>query len=464
MSEHKYIGTSAFYKMALTIAIPVMLQTLLQNMISLVDNFMVAGLGDVKMSGVNVSNQLLFVFFVALNTIVSGGGIFMSQFNGAKDSEGMRQTFRFKLHTSLILSFIAILITTLIPEAILGVLLNTNTESAAIIHEGKAFLGIILLTFIPIAISTAIGSSLREIGKVKPPLIISVAATVLNTFLNWVLIYGNLGAPRLEVRGSAIATVIARLVEMVAYFVYIRQTRPAFYIRVVEIFNIKFKLFFTILRKSGIIFLSEMSWVITETIMTAVYNGRGGAEIVAGMSAAWAIANIFMLVFGGVNTSIGVIVGSTLGKNELNKAREQARWMRSGAIFAGAFIATIEAFSVLIVPLVFGNLSISAQHVTRNMIWIISLYMPLWTYLNAQFSTARSGGDAMLGAWVDIGVNSTLFLPGIFLLAAFTRLGPIEMYAIVKLTDVVKVAIAYWQLRKERWLRNLTVRNKTSEA
>ena len=464
MIAHKKFGSAAFYKTALTIAVPVMLQALLQNMVSLIDNFMVAGLGDVKMGGVNVANQIIFVFFIALNTLVSAGGIFMSQFNGAKDAEGMRQTFKFKIHASVMLAVAVAAVSFAIPGVLLGLLVNTNTEAAAIIAQGKIYFFWIAFTFVPIAISFAIGSSLREIGKVKEPLIISVASTLVNTFFNWVLIYGNLGAPRLEVAGAAIATIIARVTEVAIYIIYIRKTKPAFYFEFREIFRIKFDLFFAILRKGGVIFLSEMSWVITETVMAAVYNGRGGAEIVAGMSAAWAIANVFMLIFGGVHTSINVIVGSTLGRNELDKAREQARWLRSGSIIAGFAIAFIEAFSVALIPVVFGNLSDDARAVTRTMLWVISCYMPIWTYLNAQFATARAGGDAIMGAWVDLAVNCTLFLPGILLLAYFTNLGPIAIYAIVKLTDPIKVGIAYWQLGKERWIKNIAHEHRTKEA
>jgi putative MATE family efflux protein len=449
-------GTAAFYRTALSIAVPVMLQALLQNLVSLIDNFMVAGLGDVKMGAVNVTNQILFVFFVALNTVISAGGIFMSQYNGARDGEGMRHTFRFKIITGIILGVVVTALSVAIPAQMLGALVNVNTASAAIVAEGKKYLAIIVLTFFPIVISTVIGASLREIGQVKPPLVISLAATLVNTFFNWVLIYGNLGAPRLEVQGAAIATVIARVAEVIAYLAFIRVTKPGFYVRFTEWLKVDLALYGRILRKSGVIFASEMSWVITETVMTAVYNGRGGAEVVSGMAAAWAIANVFMLIFGAVHTSVGVIVGGTLGRGELAKARDEARWLRSGSIIAGFAIAFIEAFSVALVPIVFGNLSPDAQAVTRNMIWVIAFYMPTWTYLNAQFATARSGGDAIMGAWVDVSVNTLMFLPGIFALSLFTPLGPVAMYGVVKVTDFVKVAIASWQLKKERWIKNLT--------
>ncbi|HPX12738.1 MAG TPA: MATE family efflux transporter [Treponemataceae bacterium] len=464
MTHKTYWGSPGFYRKALAIAVPVMLQALVQNLVSLVDNFMVSGLGDVKMSGVNVSNQVLFVFMIALMTLSSAGAIFMSQFNGANDREGMKQAFLFKFHAGLFLTAIVTGLAIFLPRQILTLLVNTNSQREAVLEQGRAYISIILFTFVPMTLSIVIGSSLREIGKVHAPLYISVSAALVNTFLNWVFIYGNLGAPRLEVRGAALATVIARAYEMIVFIIYINRTKPPFYVRLRELYRVNMRVFVIILQKSGFIALSEMSWVLTETAMTAVFNGRGGAEIISGMAAGWAIANIFFLVFQGLHTSIGVIVGGTLGKNELDQARHEARWLRSGAIVAGTVVAMIESFSVLLIPIVFGNLSPGAQLITRNMLWVIAVYMPLWSYLNAQFATARAGGDAVMGVWVDVSVNIFLFLPAIFILAVLTNLGPIALYALVKITDFVKVGIAAWQLRTERWVKNMTGEHLRGEA
>ncbi|HOU37975.1 MAG TPA: MATE family efflux transporter [Treponemataceae bacterium] len=464
MTLKTYWGSPGFYRKALAIAVPVMLQALVQNLVSLVDNFMVSGLGDVKMSGVNVSNQVLFVFMIALMTLSSAGAIFMSQFNGANDREGMKQAFLFKFHAGLFLTAIVTGLAIFLPRQILTLLVNTNSQREAVLEQGRAYISIILFTFVPMTLSIVIGSSLREIGKVHAPLYISVSAALVNTFLNWVFIYGNLGAPRLEVRGAALATVIARAYEMIVFIIYINRTKPPFYVRLRELYRVNMRVFVIILQKSGFIALSEMSWVLTETAMTAVFNGRGGAEIISGMAAGWAIANIFFLVFQGLHTSIGVIVGGTLGKNELDQARHEARWLRSGAIVAGTVVAMIESFSVLLIPIVFGNLSPGAQLITRNMLWVIAVYMPLWSYLNAQFATARAGGDAVMGVWVDVSVNIFLFLPAIFILAVLTNLGPIALYALVKITDFVKVGIAAWQLRTERWVKNMTGEHLRGEA
>ena len=464
MTSKTYLGSPVFYRKALAIAVPVMLQALVQNLVSLIDNFMVSGLGDVKMGGVNVSNQLIFVFMIALMTLCSAGGIFMSQFNGANDREGMKQAFLFKLYASLFLTAVVTAMTVFLPRQLITLLVNTNTQRDAVLEQGTAYLSVIVFTFLPMTLSIVIGTSLREIGRVHAPLYITVSAALINTFLNWVLIYGNLGAPRMEVQGAALATVIARSLEMITFIIFIIRTKPPFYVRLRKLLKVNLRIFFIILRKSGFIALSEMSWVLTETTMTAVFNGRGGAEIISGMAAGWAIANLFFLVFQGLHTSIGVMVGGTLGRNELDKARDEARWLRTGAIVIGTAVAIGEAFSVLLIPVVFGNLSPGAQLITRNMLWIIALYMPLWTYLNAQFATARAGGDAIMGAWVDVSVNIFLFLPAIFILAITTNMGPITLYSLVKITDFVKVGIATWQLRTERWVKNMTGEHLRGEA
>ena len=186
--KNKYFGSWAFYKRALAIAIPIMLQLFIQNLVSLIDNFMVAGLGDVKMSGVNVCGSIIFLFMILTNTLCMSGGIFMSQFKGAKDKRGMEQSFRFKL---LVTGFFGVLFTTLCfiaPRWLFGLLLHNNTDASAIIDQSVIYAKAVALSWIFMCISQSIASSLREIEIVRPPLVISIIATCVNTFFNYVLI------------------------------------------------------------------------------------------------------------------------------------------------------------------------------------------------------------------------------------------------------------------------------------
>jgi Na+-driven multidrug efflux pump len=193
--------------------------------------------------------------------------------------------------------------------------------------------------------------------------------------------------------------------------------------------------------------------------MTAMYNRRGGAEVVAGMAAGFTIANIFFMLFGGIWTASGVLVGGALGAGKLDEARIRAAWLKSGSIAAGVILMLFgAAFSALLVPLVFSNLSSAARFNCMGLVYVILAYLPLWGFLNLQFAISRAGGDAATGMYTDLSVNSLLVVPGSVLLSYFTSLPPVPMFALIKLSDFAKMFIARHFLKKERWVRNLTKR------
>ncbi|WP_428770474.1 MATE family efflux transporter [Treponema sp. HNW] len=454
--KKELFGSPSFYKKALALAVPVMAQSFIQSMVSLIDNFMVAGLGDVKMSGVNIAGQINFVFIVFLNALCVSGGIFISQYNGAKDAEGMKQSFRFKVVVTVFFSVLYTFFCYVNPKPVLAFMVHGNKQSGEIVQTAAVYMKIAAFTWVPMALSMSIGTSLRETGLVRPPLLFSVAATLINTFFNWVFIYGNLGAPRLEAAGAAYATIIARSCEALIFIVYIGIKKPAFYSRFRNILKIRIELFLSILSKSGMILLSDMSWILTESVVTALYNSRGGAEIVSGMSAGFTIANLFFICFGGIHTSINVIMGSTLGAGDLEKARMQKDWLLSGTFVFGVLMTVFGIFTTFLIPLVFAHLSAEAQSVTRSMVLMNAVYMPLWAYLNGQFAVSRTGGDTMMGVITDVTINIFLVLPGMYALTYFTALGPVMMYGLIKTTDWAKALIAALWLKKEYWLKNLT--------
>ena len=455
-SKNKIFGNWDFYKLCISVAVPVMAQQLIMGMVSLIDNFMVAGLGDIKMAAVNVANQLNFIYLVLLYTFYGAGGIYMAQNSGADNQEGMQQAFRFKVILPFIISVIYMILMLINPEIFMRLLTQGNYAQKEILESSSKYMKIIAFTFIPISISGAIGSSYREIGKPHIPLVISVIATACNTFGNWILIYGNLGAPKLEETGAAIATLIARILEMAIFIIYIKLHKEKFYVRTREILKVKIGVFVDMVNKSSLIFLSEISWGLSEMFMTALYNSRGGAETVAGMASGFTIANIFYLVFQGVHVASMVIVGGTLGRGELKEAKDKAKWIMNGSIIAGLIVGLIEMSSIFLIPFIFSKLTVNAQAITRNLVILISCYMPVWTYINSQFSVSRAGGDALFGFAVDVPVSLFLFAPAALILAKFTSVGPVAMFGIAKLTDFIKITIGIIMLKKERWIRKLT--------
>ena len=234
------------------------------------------------------------------------------------------------------------------------------------------------------------------------------------------------------------------------------MNKEKFYVRTREILKVKIGVFVDMVNKSSLIFLSEISWGLSEMFMTALYNSRGGAETVAGMASGFTIANIFYLVFQGVHVASMVIVGGTLGRGELKEAKDKAKWIMNGSIIAGLIVGLIEMSSIFLIPFIFSKLTDNAQAITRNLVILISCYMPVWTYINSQFSVSRAGGDALFGFAVDVPVSLFLFAPAALILAKFTSVGPVAMFGIAKLTDFIKITIGIIMLKKERWIRKLT--------
>lgn len=461
MNIKAYFGPKDFYKNAIVIAAPVIIQVVIQSLVSFIDNFMVANLGDLVLSGVNNVNQLLFVFLVIANSISSGSGIFMSQYNGGDDVQGMQNVLRFKLIFFTILPLILLFISLSFPRELLSVLVINNTDANEILDIAVVYFRIITIGFIPFGLTMALGSSFRDVGMTKPLMIGSVTAAILNTVLNYLLIYGNFGFPKLGYQGAAYATVIARLVEalIILGFYYFKKQR--FFIKLRTYLNIHGHIARKILSKSYLIIFTEISWVVSEFIATAVYNSRGGKEVVAGMASGWVVLNLFMVVFPAITVPIGVMLGKKLGANKLEEAEAEARYFQGGAIILGltfSFLAFF--FGQTIVDLVFAGLSHESRFISGSLIRGVAFYFPLWTLLNAYFGISRSGGDVKLGFILDVAIQIPLFTGIILALAFFTDLGPVELYVYSCLNGIIKIIVAIKLLSKKKWVRNL---NEKSE-
>lgn len=447
-------GSWSFYKEALAIGIPVMLQALIQSLVSLIDSFMVAGLGDVKMSGVNISGQICFIFMVMQNMICASGGIFLTQYFGAKQREGMRQSVAFKVVASLSTCIFYFLATFVFTRPVLSLMVIGNSQAELILEEGQKYIYLMGFIGIQMMISSILSSSYREIGRVRVILVITLIAAGSNAFLNWVLIYGHLGMPRLEVEGAAYATIIAKTVEMLLLIGYTIKERPEF-ISFSVFKRIDWALFGRILKKGSLLIISQMMWVLSESFTAAIYNGRGNAAVVSGMAASFSIANLFFISFDGITTATGVLIGKSLGRNELDDARKEKTWMLSAAIIFGCIMCLVGVVTVLLVPVVFGNLSIDAQNICRAMLLLMALFMPLWTFVNTQLAVCRAGGDTKVGFFVDGGTTAVM-IPMLLILAFFTNASPVMMYFGVKALDVGKIIVATHEMKKERWVVNLS--------
>lgn len=243
---------------------------------------------------------------------------------------------------------------------------------------------------------------------------------------------------------------------MISFLAYAIKDQPNF-IDLSVLQRIDFGLFGQILKKGSMVILSQMMWVLSETLSSAIYNGRGGADVVSGIAASFAISDLLSSTYTGITTAAGVTIGKSLGSNQLDQARREKVWMLSAAIVFGGFLCLGGFGTAALVPIVFGSLSQNAQNICRGMVMLIAMLMPLWTYINTQLAIVRAGGDTNVCMWVD-GSATIVMIPLLFLMAAFTTWSPIVMYLVVKLLDIGKIIIANYALKKERWVVNLSAR------
>ena len=214
---NRYIGDRAFYRRVLGIAVPIIIQNGITNFVSLLDNIMVGQVGTIPMSGVSIVNGLIFVFNLCIFGASSGAGIFTAQFHGSADTEGVRYTFRFKFLICLLLGLLGGTIFALKGSALIGLYLTGEGEAATAagaLEYGMKYLAIMLWGFLPFAIANAYASTLKECGNTFLPMLAGIAAVLVNLCLNYVLIFGHFGAPKMGVEGAALATVISRYVEL----------------------------------------------------------------------------------------------------------------------------------------------------------------------------------------------------------------------------------------------------------
>lgn len=261
----KYIGNAAFYKMALAVAIPIMIQNGITNFVSLLDNIMVGRVGTEQMTGVAIVNQLIFVFNLAIFGAVSGAGIFGAQYYGKGDWDGVRQTFRFKLLVCTALTVLGACIFLLFGEDLILLYLKGDgspEQIAASLGYAKEYLLIMLVGFIPFTLSQCYSGTLRETGQTVVPMVAGVVSVVVNLCFNTLLIFGYLGFPRLGASGAAIATVIARFVEagVVMLWAHRNPERVPYLRGVYRSFHIPAALARAIARKSIPLLLNETLW------------------------------------------------------------------------------------------------------------------------------------------------------------------------------------------------------------
>lgn len=456
----KLIGSRQFYKTVLLLTLPIIMQNALTSIVGFLDNIMVGRLGTDAINGIAISGSLLFVFQLAIFGAVSGAGIFGAQFYGKGDHKGVSDALRIKLYLSIILTALGILIFCYFMKDLIGLYLHESSDSSAspeeTLRQATSYLTIMLIGLPPMAISICYSSSMRECGETFVPMVAGIIAVLTDLFLNWVLIFGNLGMPALGVRGAAIATVISRFADCAINLTYTHThtTKLKFAKYVLKSFKVPSGLLKNVAIKGLPLMCNEIFWVLSITVTSQLYSYRG-LNVLAANNINTNIGNVFNIVFIALGSTVGILVGQQLGNGDIDGAHDTARKMIFFSV-ASCIVTSAIMISVSGIIPQFYNTEVEVKQLASSLIIVYASAMPLMAFNHASYFAIRSGGKTFITLLFDSVYCWTVNVPLAFVLIHFTSLPFLTVYTIVVFSEFLKCFIAYMFLKKLNWAVDLT--------
>lgn len=463
MFMRKFIGDKAFYKKMLIITLPILVQNVITNFVSLIDNMMVGQIGTEQMSGVAIVNQLLFVFNLCIFGGISGAGIFTAQYHGKGDHKGVRDTFRVKLIIVSFISLVFILGLIFFSDRLISLFLHEgedNLDLAATLEYGKKYLVIMIFQVPLFALSQAYAGTLRETGSTVLPMTAGLVAVVVNVTLNWVLIFGNIGAPKLGIEGAAIATVIARAVETLVIMIvtHVNSKKHKFIKGAYRSMRVQKALVKDIAIKGLPLMLNEILWAVGMTALVSCYSLRG-LEVVSAQNISSTVSNLFFCSFFAFGSAIGIIIGNLLGAGELERAKDEDRKIIFTTVIVCAAVGGAMALMSPMIPQMY-NTTDTVKSIATSMLFITSVMIPFNGFIHTCYFTLRCGGKTLITFFFDCVYVWTVCVPVAFILARFTDLPIIPLYAVVQAVDIIKCVVGFVLVKKGVWINNLVENEK----
>lgn len=440
----------AFMRKTISIALPVTVQALLNNVLNMVDTLMIGQLGESTIAAVGLANKVFFVFSLLMFGICSGAGILAAQYYGEEDIPNLHRVLGMALLLGLGGAALFMVPALMIPDMVMRIF----TPSSEAIAIGCAYLTVVCLSYPFTAVTQGYIAILRAANRVMAPVVISVVSILVNVVLNYGFIFGHLGMPRLGVTGAALATLIARIVECVSLVlvIYLRKSPAAAKIREMLSLSGSFvkKFFLT----AAPVIANEFMWGLGVTIYSLVY-GRMGDGAVAAITICQSVEQVYQVIFQGLSAATAVILGNILGSGNLKRAEEYAKHF-----ILLQFILSLMAMGVCAgtMELMIGMFSVSevVAGFVRLCFVAFICYIPAknFNYVNI-VGILRSGGDTKAALFLDATGVWLIGIPLAFLGGMVLKLPIYIVYAMVMAEEIYKLIFGFLRYRKKLWLRKI---------
>ena len=454
----KFIGDKRFYRMVLTLVVPIVIQQGITNLVNLLDNVMVGGLGTESISAVAIVNQILMVFNMTIFGGLSGASIFGAQFFGKGDQDGMRHTFRVKLYFGVLTTLLAVALLVVRGEGFIDLFLRGESDGgdvALTLAEGMRYLKVMLWGLVPFMVVQVYAGTLRETGETVAPMVGSVIAIVLNLVLNYLLIFGHLGCPRMGVTGAALATVISRYVEMV-YILAHTHAHPEKYPFIQRLFSSLYvpgALVKKIVVTGLPLLLNEVLWSLGMTFINQSYSTRGLSAVAAIniTATAW---NLFCVIMFAMGNAVAILVGQRLGAGDKEGARDVDRKLIFLTVAAHVVMGLLLIACSGLIPLLY-NVEPGVRQLTQRLLMVAGASLPIHAFIHVTYFTIRSGGKTVITFLFDCVYTWVVPVTLAYCLCHLTSLPIVGVYFCVQFIDIIKVVIGALMLRSDFWANNV---------
>ncbi|AOY53261.1 MATE family efflux transporter [Clostridium perfringens] len=440
-----------FYKLLFSIALPIAVQNLITFMVSMVDTLMVGALGEIQLSAVSIANNLFFVLTILMFGLAGGSNIMISQYWGKGNVKTIHKILAIMYRVCLLITGIFIFIALFLPKYFMGIF----STDKAVIDFGASYLRIVCIGYLFYSITNCTIMMLRSVKTVSISIIVYTASLVVNSILNWIFIFGNLGAPELGIRGAAIATICARITEfsIVLVFMFIYERKIG--LKIEHLLKLDKEILKDYVGLCTPVLCNELLWAIGAS-MISVIVGRMGTEVVAANSIN-GVAHQFVTVFiFGMSNATAVIIGNTIGEGKKEKAKEYAY---SIGIFSVVMGCISGLMILLIKPFVvnFYNVSYSTKLIAMEIMTVTSGIIVFQSLAsNFMMGVLRGGGDAKFVLINDLIFMWLVAIPGGFFVAFVLELPVALVFLVIKCDEILKSLTSVYRVISGKWVNDVT--------
>ena len=440
-----------FYKGLVAVVLPMAVQNLFSSLVSASDTLMLGLLNQASLSAISLATQVSFIHHIWLFGLTAGMAVLAAQYHGRGDARAVEKVLGIALRYTLAG-------TALICAAALAcprLLMRIFTDDPQLIELGVPYLRVVAAAYAFAAVSQPYLTAMKTTGRVRRSSLYATSTLALNIALNALLIFGLFGLPRMGIAGAALATAVSRAVELALCLLENRR-KDVVRIRPGDICGRYPVLRRDFWRYTTPLLANMMIWAFAMSTYSAIL-GHLGSDAVAAHSIGNIVKNVIDCVGGGVGIGSSIILGHTLGRGELDRARRDAtRFVRLSVLLGAGAGLVILACTPLVLRAA-GTLSVQARHYLKYMLYMCSYYM-IGRTVNTTFYNGifTAGGDTRFGFWSDLINLWCVIIPAGFIAAYVLRLPVLAVYFILYLDEFTKMPVVVAHYRKRAWLRNLT--------